>query len=77
MDKIDKFLKTYLAKTRENEGSLQEKEHACPSEEKIACYPDNLHNADEREEVEEHLVKCENCLQHTILLHGLKSDKRE
>ncbi len=75
MDKIDEFLKTYLDKTRKNEGSLQEKE--CPSEEKIACYLDNLLNADERAEVEEHLVKCENCLQHTILLHGLKSETKE
>jgi|TARA_B100002003_G_scaffold214256_1_gene212402 hypothetical protein len=75
MDKIDKFLNTCLAKTRENEGYLQEKE--CPSEEKIACYLDNLLNADERAEVEEHLVKCENCLQLTISLYGLKSETKE
>lgn len=74
MDNVDKFLKAYLDKTRKGRSSLQEKEHSCPSEEKMACYLDNLLNADEREEVEGHLVKCDNCLRQTILLHGIKSE---
>jgi hypothetical protein len=74
MDKIDKFIKKYLDKAKEQEVSLQENDLICPSEETIACYRDNLLDANERSEVEEHLLKCENCLQHTILLNGLKRD---
>ena len=77
MDSIDKFLKDYLNKTREDESFLQEKEQACPSEETIACYLDNLLNTDERDGVERHLVKCEDCLRQTILLHSIKSETKD
>ena len=77
MDYVDKFLKICLDKSRKSRSSLQQKEYSCPSEEMIACYLDNLLNADEREEVEGHLVKCENCLRQTILLHGIKSETNE
>lgn len=49
MDRIDKFLKSLLNKTKEDRSFLQEKEHTCPSEEIIACYLDNLLNDTERE----------------------------
>ena len=77
MDKIDKFLRKYLDKAREQEVSLQENDLICPLEETIACYLDNLLDANERAEVEEHLLKCENCLRQTILLHGIKSETNE
>ncbi len=77
MDNVDKFLKTYLDKSRKDRSPLQKKEHSCPSEETIACYLDNILNADEREEVEGHLVRCENCLRQTIILHGIKSETNE
>lgn len=74
MDRIDKFLKSLLNKSKEDMGFSQEKEHTCPSEEIIACYLDNLLNESEREKVEEHFTKCDDCLQQTILLHGLKKE---
>ncbi|MBS1257475.1 MAG: hypothetical protein MAG551_00519 [Candidatus Scalindua arabica] len=74
MDRIDEFLKSLLNKTKEERDLLREKEHVCPSEETIACYLDNLLNDTEREKTEEHLAKCEDCLQQTILLHGLKKE---
>lgn len=76
MDKIDKFLKTYLDKAKQ-ERSLQEKRHACLDEETFVSYLDNLLNSGEREAVEEHLVECEDCLQHIILLNGLKRETVE
>ncbi len=52
----------------------QREEGDCPSEEVIACYRDNLLKADERESIEEHFVKCDSCLQQTLLLHGIRYD---
>jgi hypothetical protein len=77
MDRIDEFLKSLLNKTKEDRSFLQEKEHTCPSEEIIACYLDNLLNDTEREKVEEHLTRCGDCLQQTILLHSLRKETKE
>ncbi|ODS31608.1 MAG: protease [Candidatus Scalindua rubra] len=77
MDRIDKFLKSLLNKTKEDRSFLQEKEHTCPSEEIIACYLDNLLNDTEREKVVEHLTRCEDCLQQTMLLHSLRKETKE
>ncbi len=52
----------------------QRDEGDCPSEEVIACYRDNLLSADEREMIEGHFVKCDSCLQQTLLLHGIRYD---
>ncbi len=77
MDRIDEFLKSLLNKSKEDRGLLREKEHTCPSEEIIACYLDNLLNDNEREKVEEHLARCEDCLQQTIMFHGLRKEIKE
>ncbi|MFQ5963672.1 MAG: trypsin-like peptidase domain-containing protein [Candidatus Scalinduaceae bacterium] len=77
MDRIDDFLKSLLNKSKKDRGFLQEKEYTCPSEEIIACYLDNLLNDTEREKVEEHLARCEDCLQQTILLHSLRKETKE
>ena len=77
MDRIDEFLKFLLNKSKEDMGVSQKKEHTCPSEEIIACYLDNLLNDTEREKTEEHLTRCEDCLQQTILLHGLNGSSPE
>jgi S1-C subfamily serine protease len=87
MDRIDKFLKSLLNKTkpvyvrartgREDMGFPQKKEHTCPSEETIACYLDNLLKDTEREGFEGHLARCEDCLQQTILLHNLRKETKE
>jgi Trypsin-like serine proteases, typically periplasmic, contain C-terminal PDZ domain len=77
MDRIDEFLKSLLNKSKEDMGFSQEKEHTCPSEETIACYLDNLLNDTEREKTEGHLARCDDCLQQTIMLHGLKKEINE
>ena len=77
MDRIDEFLKSPLNKSKEDKSFSQGKEHTCPSEEIIACYLDNLLNDTEREKVEEHLTRCGDCLQQTILLHGLRKETKE
>jgi S1-C subfamily serine protease len=77
MDRIDEFLKSLLNKSKEDMGFSQKKEHTCPSEEIIACYLDNLLKDTEREGFEEHLAKCDDCLQQTIMLHGLKKEIKE
>ncbi|MFQ5965380.1 MAG: anti-sigma factor family protein, partial [Candidatus Scalinduaceae bacterium] len=77
MDRIDEFLKSLLNKSKEDRDFSQEKGHTCPSEEIIACYLDNLLNDTEREKVEEHLAKCEDCLQQTIMLHSLRKETKE
>jgi hypothetical protein len=74
MDNIDKFLKKCMKINMVDSGSAQREEGDCPSEEVIACYRDNLLNADERETIEEHFVKCDSCLQQTLLLHGIRYD---
>lgn len=77
MDKIDEFLKSLLNKSKADTGFSQKKEHVCPSEEIIACYFDNLLSDTEREKVEEHLARCENCLQQTVLLQSLRKETKE
>ena len=77
MDRIDKFLKSLLYKTKEERDLLREKEHICPSEETVVCYIDNLLKDDEKESFEEHLAECDNCLQQTIMLHGFKKEVEE
>ena len=77
MDKIDKFLKSILNKAKSDMDLSHEKKSPCPSEENIACYLDNLLNDTEREKTEEHLTGCDDCLQQTIMLHGLKKEIKE
>ena len=77
MDRIDEFLKSLLNKTNEERDSLRKKEHTCPSEETIACYLDNLLKDAEREDLEGHLIKCDDCLRQIIMLHGLKKEVKE
>lgn len=77
MDRIDEFLKSLLNKSKEDKSFSQGKERTCPSEEIIACYLDNLLNDTEREKVEDHLTRCEDCLQQTIMLHSLRKETKE
>ena len=78
MDRIDEFLKSLLNKTKKERDLLQEREHACPdtcySEETVACYIDNLLKEDDKENFEEHLAECGDCLQQIILLCDIKKE---
>ncbi len=74
MDRIDKFLKSLLDKTKEERDLLREKEHICPSEETAACYLDKLLKDTEKEDFEEHLAECGDCLQQIILLYDIKKE---
>ena len=74
MDRIDEFLKSLLDKTKEERDLLREKEHICPSEETAACYLDKLLKDTEKEDFEEHLAECGDCLQQIILLYDIKKE---
>ena len=74
MDRIDEFLKSLLDKTKEESDLLREKEHDCPSEETVACYIDNLLKDDEKDNFEEHLAECDDCLKETKMLHDFKKE---
>lgn len=86
MDRLDELLKSLLDNSKErisvikkrgDRGSLQEKEPPCLSEEIFACYLDNLLNDTEKEDVEEHLIRCGDCLQQVVFLHRLKKEIKE
>ena len=74
MDRIDEFLKSLLNKTKEERDLLRGKKHVCPSEETSACYLDNLLKDTEKEDFEEHLAECGDCLQQIILLYDIKKE---
>ena len=74
MDRIDEFLKSLLDKTKEERDLLRGKKHVCPSEETSACYLDNLLKDTEKEDFEEHLAECGDCLQQIILLYDIKKE---
>ena len=74
MDRIDEFLKSLLNKTKEERDLLRGKKHVCPSEETSACYLDNLLKDTEKEDFEEHLAECGDCLQQIILLCDIKKE---
>ena len=74
MDRIDEFLKSLLDKIKEERDLLREKKHVCPSEETSACYLDNLLKDTEKEDFEEHLAECGDCLQQIILLYDIKKE---
>ena len=82
MDKTDEFLKQLLDKSREasmsiknGDKSLSEKQ--CPDEEIITCYFENLLSGTEKENVQEHLIDCDKCLEQVIFLHELENEIKE
>jgi hypothetical protein len=82
MDKTDEFLKQLLDKSREasttiKNGDKSSSEKQCPDEETLACYLDNLLSGTEKENVEEHFIECDKCLQLVIFLHKLKNEIKE
>lgn len=82
MDKLDKFLKALMAKSKKESTAVKKGDEysskgICPGEENLACYLDNLLIDTEKENVEEHLTECDKCLQQVIFLHKLKNEVKE
>lgn len=69
MDNYDNILKNLIKK-----GSENMKRGNCLSEELLASYLDNLLDSTEKETVENHLYKCNDCRQHSIILNRVRKE---
>lgn len=70
MKRLEKIIRQMLKAEKE-----KARDRACPDEEHLASYVDNLLNAKDRKAVEEHLAGCDLCLEQVILCSEVKKEQ--
>lgn len=69
-DELDKLIREVVMKISFKKE--EEVRYACPAEEELACYLEDLLSGPEKRKIEEHFLACDKCLEEFLTLHKVK-----